>query len=58
MLLLIYLSTKFMSNVQAIIHAVYRQYGVLVNNDDSQDAESHWTTVQTAQKHIYLRKCN
>jgi len=36
------------------MQAVYRQYSVLVNDDDSQNAESNWTTIQTAKKHVYL----
>ena len=34
--------------------AVYRQYSVLVDNKDAQDAESDSFTIHTAQKHVYL----
>jgi len=37
------------------MQAVYRQYGVLVNNKDAQHAESNWLTIHTAQKHNYLQ---
>jgi len=35
----------------------YHEYGVLLNNEDTQHAESNWLTIQTAQKHIYLHIC-
>jgi len=35
--------------------SVYRQYGVLVDDEDAKHAESDWLTIQTRQKHIYLR---
>ena len=34
--------------------SLYRQYRVLVDDEDAQHAESNWLTVQTTQKYIYL----
>jgi len=33
----------------------YHQYSVLVNNKDAQHAEANRLTIQTAQKHDYLK---
>ena len=32
----------------------YHQDCILVDDEDSQHAESNWITIQTAQEHIYL----
>ena len=47
----------FQNDGQTELHetvTVYRQYRVLVDNEDTQHAESDWLAVQTTQKYIYL----
>jgi len=35
---------------------IYRQYGVLVDDEYTEHADADWLPVQTIQKHIYLQK--
>ena len=42
------------SNRIQVMISVYRQYRILVDDEDAQHAESDWLTVQTTQKYIYL----
>ena len=47
-------TSKLQTPVRDILQTRYHQNRVLVDDKDTQHAESNWLTVQTAQKHVYL----